>query len=245
MISAAGIKRLLFMVLCLLHVGSWSQVYTSGKITYERRTNLMKRFNDPRMKRFVTEENKIKTEEFTLTFNDTISYFKPVPTNTVDEMAWMTTKNQYYQFLNEQKQLSILSIFGQDVYIKDSLPMRPWKITDNKRIISGYNCRKAIYQKNDSTRIYAWYSTSITTSAGPEGFCGLPGLILGIATEDGGIIYFAKKVEILQNIPSETFKIDAGKNKFFTMLEFKAKIEKEYGNTPWGKRIFVDLFRWL
>ena len=205
----------------------------------------MKRFNDPRMKRFVTEENKIKTEEFTLTFNDTISYFKPVPTNTVDEMAWMTTKNQYYQFLNEQKQLSILSIFGQDVYIKDSLPIRPWKITDNKRIISGYNCRKAIYQKNDSTRIYAWYSTSITTSAGPEGFCGLPGLILGIATEDGGIIYFAKKVEILQNISSETFNTDAGKNKLFTMLEFKATIEKEYGNTPWGKRIFVDLFRWL
>ena len=98
MISVVGIKRLLFMVLCMCHVSSWSQVYSSGKITYERRTNLMKRFNDPRMKRFVTEENKIKTEEFTLTFNDTISYFKPVPTNTVDEMAWMTTKNQYYQF---------------------------------------------------------------------------------------------------------------------------------------------------
>ena len=25
----------------------------------------------------------------------------------------------------------------------------------------------------------------------------------------------------------------------------KAKIEKDYGNTPWGKRMFDDLFRWL
>ena len=87
MISAAGIKQLVFLVLCLFHVSSWAQVSSTGKITYERRTNLMKRYNDPRMKRFVNEDNKIKNEEFTLTFNDSISYFKPVPTNTVDEMA--------------------------------------------------------------------------------------------------------------------------------------------------------------
>ena len=227
MISPAGIKQLVFLVLCLFHVSSWAQVNTTGKITYERRTNLMKRYNDPRMKRFVNEDNKIKNEEFTLTFNDSISYFKPVPTNTVDEMAWMTTKNQYYQFLNQEKQVSILSIFGQDIYIRDSLPARPWKITDSKRVINGYNCRKAVYQKNDSTRIYAWYTTSITPSVGPEGFCGLPGLIMGIATEDGGIIYFAKKVEILQSVPAETFTIDPGKNKYYTMSEFRAKIEKE------------------
>jgi GLPGLI family protein len=245
MISPAGIKRLVFLVLCLFHVSSWAQVNTTGKITYERRTNLMKKYNNPRMKRFVNEDNKIKNEEFTLTFNDSISYFKPVPTNTVDEMAWMTTKNQYYQFLNQEKQVSILSIFGQDTYIRDSLPLRPWKITDSKRVISGYNCRKAIYQKNDSTRIYAWYTTSITPSVGPEGFCGLPGLIMGIATEDGGIIYFAKKVELLESIPAETFKINPGKNKYYTMSEFRAKIEKEYGNTPWGKSLFGDLFRWL
>lgn len=246
MISPVGIKRILFMVICLLHVSSWSQVFTSGKITYERRTNLMKRYNDPRMKRFVNEDNKIKNEEFTLTFNDSISYFKPVPADKVDEMGWMTTKNQYYQFEAQNKQVSILSVFGQNIYVSDSLPIRPWKITDSKRVISGYNCRKAIYQKDDSTRIYAWYTTSITPSFGPEGFCGLPGLIMGIATEDGGIIYFAKKVAMLQeNIPEETFKIDVGKNKFYTLVSLKEKIEKEYGNTPWGKRIFSDLFRWL
>jgi hypothetical protein len=36
-----------------------------------------------------------------------------------------------------------------------------------------------------------------------------------------------------------------GKNKVYSMLEFKTKIEKEYANTPWGKRVFEDLFRWL
>ena len=153
MISMVGIKRLLFILLFISQTSSWGQTYSTGKITYERRTNLMKRFNDPRMKRFVNEDNKIKTEDFILYFNDTISYFNPVPSSAPDEMSWMTTKNQYYQFLSREKQLSILSLFGQNVYIGDSLAERKWQITDSKRDISGYNCRKAIYQKNDSTRM--------------------------------------------------------------------------------------------
>jgi GLPGLI family protein len=84
----------------------------------------------------------------------------------------------------------------------------------------------------------------LVPSIGPEGFCGLPGTILGLATEDGGIIYFAKKIELLT--PSrEDVLMDAGKNKTFTLKELRLKIEKDYGNTPWGKRMFDDLFRWL
>ena len=245
MISMVGIKRLLFILLFISQSIAWGQTYSTGKITYERRTNLMKRFNDPRMKRFVNEDNKIKTEEFILYFNDTISYFNPVPSNAPDEMSWMTTKNQYYQFIKREKQLSILSLFGQNVYIGDSLAERKWQITESKRDISGYNCRKAIYQKNDSTRIYAWYTSALIPSVGPEGFGGLPGVILGIATEDGGVIYFAKKVEMLAELDPAQITPSYGKNKVYSMLEFKNKIEKEYANTPWGKRVFEDLFRWL
>jgi hypothetical protein len=39
--------------------------------------------------------------------------------------------------------------------------------------------------------------------------------------------------------------IEAGKNKVFTLNELRIKIEKDYGNMPWGKRMFEDLFRWL
>lgn len=244
MISTAGTK--LFFLFSLLICGSFSAQYiSSGKITYERRTNLEKRFTDQRMRRMINDANKIKNEAFTLTFCDSISVFKPVPVETSDDMtSWMTTKNSYLQNLNSNRQISLLSLFGQVIYVNDSLPVRNWKITDNKRTIAGYECRKAIYQKNDSTRIYAWYSPALIPSVGPEGFCGLPGTILGVATEDGGVIYFAKKVDVAQPASSE-FKLDTGKNKVFTLQELRQKIEKEYGNTPWGKRIFDDLFRWL
>lgn len=235
--------NLLVLIICLgFHANG--QYMLNGKITFERRTNLEKRFTDQRMRRMVTEENKIRTELFTLYFNDTASVFKAIPVDRIDEMSWMTTKNSYYQNLNDRTQLTVLGLMGQNVYVQDSLPARNWKITDSKRSICGYECRKAVYQKNDSTRIYAWYSTALVPSVGPEGFCGLPGTILGLATEDGGIIYFAKKVEEMK--PSkEDMSIEVGKNKVFTLKELRLKIEKDYGNTPWGKRMFDDLFRWL
>ena len=242
MILKAGIK-LLTLILCFgFHANS--QYVLNGKITFERRTNLEKRFTDQRMRRMVTEENKIRTESFTLYFNDTASIFKAIPSDRADEMSWMTTKNSYYQNLRTGTQLTVLGLMGQNVYVQDSLPARNWRITDSKRSICGYECRKAVYQKNDSTRIYAWYTTALVPSVGPEGFCGLPGTILGLATEDGGIIYFAKKVEEIKPT-KEDMTIDAGKNKVFTLKELRMKIEKDYGSTPWGKRMFDDLFRWL
>jgi len=238
----AGIN-LLILILCFgFHANS--QYILNGKITFERRTNLEKRFTDQRMRRMVTEENKIRTESFALYFNDTASIFKAIPSDRADEMSWMTTKNSYYQNLRTGTQLTVLGLMGQNVYVQDSLPARNWRITDSKRSICGYECRKAVYQKNDSTRIYAWYTTALVPSVGPEGFCGLPGTILGLATEDGGIIYFAKKVEEIKPT-KEDMTIDAGKNKVFTLKELRMKIEKDYGSTPWGKRMFDDLFRWL
>jgi GLPGLI family protein len=211
----------------LLSLQAWAQTdyISSGKIIFERRTNLEKRFNDQRMKRFVTEANKIRIESFQLAFNDTSSYFAVLPSNEPEEMAWLTTKNAYYQNLNESSQLMMLAVFGQNVYVQDSLPQRIWKITEGKRIICGYECRKAIYQKNDSTRLYAWYSPLLTPSVGPEGFCGLPGTILGLATEDGGIVYFAKKID-LSKPKQEELLLNPGKNKVFTIAELRQKIEK-------------------
>jgi hypothetical protein len=38
---------------------------------------------------------------------------------------------------------------------------------------------------------------------------------------------------------------ESTKKQVFTLEELKIKIEKDYGNTPWGKGMFEDLFRWL
>ena len=79
------------------------------------------------------------------------------------------------------------------------------------------------------------------TSVGPESFYGLPGAILGLATEDGGVIYFAKSVEIskpevIALLPKK------GKNKIYASNELKTKLEKDFGKNPWGKAMVKEMF---
>ena len=211
---------------------------------FERRTNLEKQIIDGRMKSQVNENNKIRVELFDLYFNDTCSIFKPILSNEADPLSWSTSKNTIFQNFKSNQKIYQLSTAGQQVFVKDVNKKRDWKITENKRKIANYDCYKAIWQKNDTTRIYAWFSVDIVPTVGPEGFDGLPGAILGLATEDGGIIYFAKSVEII--VPKqEIFKIDTGKKDAYSMEELKTKIEKDFGNTPRGKRMFNDLFRWM
>ena len=114
---------------------------------------------------------------------------------------------------------------------------------NRKRNIAGYSCRRAIWPKNDSTRIYAWYTDQIIASTGPESFNGLPGTILGLATEDGGVVYFAKIVkEKYQNIDEITSDIKIKKT--YSEKELKEELQKKAKSNPWMGRIINYLFEW-
>ena len=192
---------------------------TSGKIVFERKTNLYKKFKDDNVREWLKDEDKSKVDFFELYFNDSLSVFKPQESDLKEQMSWATSKNTIYQNFENKSTLSIKSVWGEALYLEDTLKIREWKITDSKRIISGYNCRKAIWKMNDSTRIYAWYTDDIISSVGPESFCGLPGAILGLATEDGGVIYFAKSVDVSKQDP-------------LTLLPRKLKWNDEFSIPP-------------
>jgi GLPGLI family protein len=146
-----------------------------------------------------------------------------------------------YQNFVSKKRLTVKDLWGEKFYVEDSLWERKWKITESKRNIAGYNCTKAIWQANDTTRIYAWYSEELMASTGPESFYGLPGVILGLATEDGGVIYFAKTVQVTKPNPVEMTPVK-GKNKIYKTAEIKAKLEKDFGKNPWGKQMIKSMF---
>jgi GLPGLI family protein len=221
----------------------FSQI-TSGKIIFERKTNLQKKYKDAEGGGgWLKNLKSPKIDMFELYFNDSISVFRPVESDLKEEMDWATMKNTVYQDHSNNTRISVLNVWGQKIYIKDSTVNRTWKVTESKRKIGKYECRKALWQPNDSTRIYAWFSEEILPSTGPETFTGLPGAILGLATEDGGVVYFAKSVEIL-NPDFEKIIPSTGKNKLFTEQELKTKLEKDFGNQKWGKTMLTELFMW-
>lgn len=239
---ASKIKYTLCAFFFLFAGLSYGQI-TAGKITFERKTNLHKRFKDPNTQRWLGEKNKTKIDMFELYFNDSLSVFLPLNMDAKDDLSWATNRNSVSQNLNRHTRLSILNVWGENLYIQDSTVKRTWKITESKRTIGKYECRKAIWEVNDSTRIYAWFSDEIIPSVGPETFTGLPGAILGVATEDGGVIYFAKTIEVM-NPDFEKVTPKLGKNKASTSAELRTKLEKQFSGKPEMKLYIEDLFLW-
>lgn len=231
-----------FILILLAFVSISNAQVSYGKVTYERKTNLYKRMKHwEDVKEWIKEADKVKVEDFELTFNDSTACFKPVETEERDNFEWATNRNTTYQYKASDTKITFKKIWGEEFMLKDSLAKRKWKITDGQRTIAGYNCRKAIWVENDSSRVYAWYADEIIPGFGPESFNGLPGLILGLATEDGGTIYFAKKVEIVQP-KQEVFMLPKTKKKPMKTTEFKDQLVKQYGKEKWGKAMILNNF---
>ena len=176
-------------------------------------------------------------------FNPEKSIFLPDESTIPSKADWATSKNTVVQNFNSGERINIYNLFGDRKTVKDEMVKRTWKITERKRFIAGYECRRAIWQKNDTTRIYAWYTDQILPSTGPETFNGLPGTILGLATEDGGVVYFAKKIEKNSNEVDELVG-DLKIKKTYTEKELRAELEMKGKSNPWMNRIINYLFEW-
>lgn len=243
-VCSKGILILLLLIVASFDLIAQKEVMTSGEILFERRTNLEKRYEGMEQNRWMRGDlKKPMVEEFKLYFTDSTALFKPILPEVPDEREWATMKNTSYQNLNNGTLEQEFSFWGTKVYMKDSVKKREWIITGNSREIAGYKCRQAMWEANDSTRIYAWYANELIAPFGPETFYGLPGVMLGLAIEDGGVVYFAKEVNPLStNIQKEVPK---GKAKdYYTEEALREVITERF--TDWGlvDRIMFDMFVW-
>ena len=91
----------------------------------------------------------------------------------------------YYHDLNKKKYKII-----------DTLEeMQNWKITNETSRVLGYLCTKAIINHKQQNYM-AWFTTQLPYKAGPEGFGGLPGLILLVKKADGSLAFEAIEVQV-------------------------------------------------
>ncbi len=238
--------RVFTKIICLFFVFGYtlslSGQIKSGVILYERKTNLLKKYKTPESQRWLRGE-KTKIDRFNLYFNPVKSLFIPDESTIPSKADWATSKNTVLQDFNNGVRINIYNLFGDSKTVKDEIIKRTWKITERKRFIAGYECRRAIWQKNDTTRIYAWYTDQILPSTGPETFNGLPGTILGLATEDGGVVYFAKKIE-KNNSQVDELANELKIKKTYTEEELRSELEMKGKSNPWMNRIINYLFEW-
>lgn len=187
----------IFLICTFIYTGfCFSQV--NGKAYYVKKINpkfekkidsLSNKTKNP----FNTIKEFTQNLEFILEFNKTTAVYKEEKKMTSDndnvssELAKILSGYSgpsYYNF--DDKKVTFVKDFFNDLYlIEKETSSYNWVLTKERMTINNLTCYKATTTitnegKNGVNKIpiTAWYSIDINTPAGPDGFCGLPGLIV-------------------------------------------------------------------
>ena len=234
-------KKIFFLaafVLGLCSTQAQTQFIAKGKIAFERKINVHRQFDDlgyddEWFKEYVSKMPKFNTANFELYFSDEQTLYKPA--REIDEpRMWgigPAKDNVIVVDLNKKQITSQKAVFEDTYIIQDSIRKFDWKIFDEKRDIAGFECRKAVAKICDSVYVVAFFTDEITTSGGPESFCGLPGMILEIAIPRLYTTWVATKVELVEPTANQ-FTLPT-KGKKISERDLEKKLQSSLSD--WGK----------
>ena len=136
-----------------------------------------------------------------------------------------------------------IQLLGKTYIVEDSLQCQSWKIKNDMKEVAGHICMNAFWRDTIKQQdITAWFALDMPNSAGPERFCGLPGMILEIDINDGAMNISADKIELMpvgeklelpKKIKGKKIKEVDFQNVIATQIEDKRKTEQPW---MWGMR---------
>lgn len=188
---------------------------------------------DPNMTRNIPES---VTNEFNLNFTATTSLYKEIASN--DDAAaagegggmrfMMRRFNPpIYKDLASNRQIEEVDLFGKQFLIDDAIQTRAWKVTGQQKKILDYPCISATFTDSLMGRarlVTAWFAPTIPVALGPQGYGGLPGMILEVDFDGGRSVITAAEVK-LQKPAEGSIKVPE-KGKKVTRTEYN-KIREE------------------
>ena len=224
---------------------------SSAVIEYEVKVNVKKTMGNNSWAEMLKENMPaFKTGYFHYTFADNKSVYKfnrwdgakmPEFLRKSDE------ENVWYFDHNSGKYNVQKNVYGSNFNVEDSIPQIKWKLTNENRLIAGFNCRKAVGVVMDSVFVFAFYTEEIMIPGGPVSINGLPGLVLGLTIPRMYASYVATKV-MVNDVPVSNIKPAMAK-KYMTSIALKSTIKervKEWvsdDDDPDSKR-WMEQFLW-
>jgi len=112
-------------------------------------------------------------------------------------------KGHFYKNIKDKIKFKQSEISGHKFNILNDFNEYQWNITKETKIINGFLCYKAtttlqeydyLRKRANTFSPEAWFTTEISYPFGPNGFDGLPGLVLE-ASLNSKTIYYATKIE--------------------------------------------------
>jgi GLPGLI family protein len=197
-------------LLIILGFSFFSYSQNSGKAYYKKTSTHnfedIKGLDSKIMSSFKSVNNSINNMEFLLMFNDSLAIYEEIKKLEVEGNGSKTKFTKvfsgyngpsYYNFKTKktiQKQGSYL--------VEKSFTDYEWVLTKDKLIIDHLTCYKATTtlklqgRRGEILRpVVAWYTTDINLSIGPDGFGGLPGLIIQLEVDK--VVTTLSKIEFI------------------------------------------------
>lgn len=247
------IKVCLTLLALLLSFSGFSQE-PEGQIRYLVTHNWVKKMaavdyiSDQRKERLAymwgnRSEWKVYT---TLYFNTTQSKYEDSEEKAEPEDEGFSWRKEVYLIKRDFASNTVydaLQMLGKTYIIEDSLQAPDWKILNDMKEVAGHVCMNAFWEDTvKQQKITAWFALDIPVSAGPERLCGLPGLILEVDVNDGGMIITADKIEMKKlttelNLPKKLKGKKIDETGYYTMLKKHAEEKRKMEEPPfWGIR---------
>lgn len=165
---------------------------------------------------------------FDLAFTPEKSLYKPGREVTLTQRPpdWINGQandNVVFNDLVKNRTATQKNVFEDTYLVQDSLKALTWKITNDTRTIAGLECRRATTVMMDSVFVVAFFTEQILSTSGPEGFNGLPGMILGVVIPRMHTSWYATKIELTEIKDTELVAPKKGKAITNDQLHIKLK----------------------
>jgi GLPGLI family protein len=247
-------KQLISFVLfvCSLSADSFAQNFINkATIEFEVKTNIKKTMGNSSFSEMMKDQMPtFRTGYYHFIFADNKSVYKFHHWNEKEKMPdWFRKSeedNSWYFDHTSGKYNMQKNIFGSNFNVEDSIQNIEWKLSNENRMIAGFNCRKAVGKIMDSVYVFAFFTEEIMISGGPVSINGLPGMVLGLTIPRLYTSWIATKI-IVNDVNVSAIKPVTVK-KYFTYESLEKELitrSKEWarGDNEDSKQ-WVNQFRW-
>lgn len=245
-------KHTIFFIFTLLSISlttNAQQFISKGTIEFEVITNVKKTMGNSSWAEMLKDQMPtFKTAYYNFTFANNKSFYKfdhydekkgRVPEN----LRRGEDENEWYNDFTTGQAINQKSIFGTLLNLKDSIGAISWKITNESRLIAGFNCRKAIGKILDSVYVFAFYTDEITISGGPCSINGLPGMIMGVTIPRLYVSMMATKLNVA-DVKENIIKPSQSK-KYYSAKEINSIINKRIKDDFANQEMEEDTKNWI
>jgi GLPGLI family protein len=208
--------------------------HNSGHVTYQTTKKIEIKL-EGEFAHLADQLPKERKSENELLFNEEASIYRNIAKKQEDDAvkeaagATFVFKSQgpeefVYSDLKSKINTAQREFMSRQFLIESNTDTVQWKLTGNQKIILNLNCIEAELV-GGSKKVTTWFAPTIPVSTGPDGYSGLPGLILALDIDNGKTTITAQSVDF-RNVDSSEITIPKNGKKV-TLIEYNEIVEEK------------------